>query len=64
MGTHTRFPEGERPIIEVVWENIERYRQENKINHSELCRKVGITTSVYFQGKAELRNVRSDIIQR
>ena len=44
----TKIPEGERPIMEVVWENIEMYRVERGMNIAQLCHKVGYAASNYY----------------
>lgn len=61
---HTKIPAGERPIMQVFWENVEKYRLENEINHSELCRKVGTDGPSYFRNKAEFRNIMPSTMQR
>lgn len=60
----TNIPEGERPIAEVVWENIERYRSNQRITVSALCLKVGYQASEYIKNKKTGKQIRLNTIQR
>lgn len=64
MEPHTRFPEGEGPIMEVVWKNIERYRIEKNVRVSHLCRRTDYASSQYYGTKNKKGQLKPSQIQK
>lgn len=58
------IPDGERLLTEVVWENIEKYRKEKKLSVTDLCKKVGYTSSNYIKNRREKGQIMPNTIQK
>lgn len=60
----TKIPEGERYVMDVVWENVEKYRKEKGMTVNHLCTRATYSPSNYNKRLEAKGNIVPGTIQR